>query len=155
MYLSHTVTAFMDKHDVDYETVSHRHTMTTRQTAFSAHVPPDQLAKAVLFCDADDYVLAIVPASSHVDAKALSSLLGQRRLELASEDEVSIIFPDCETGAIPALGLAYGVDTVVDESLLGQDEVYFEGGDHEHVVHVTGEGFHRLMAGAPRGPIHH
>jgi Ala-tRNA(Pro) deacylase len=153
MYLSHTITAFMDKRDVDYETVGHRHTMTAGQTANTAEVPRDRLAKGVLFCDEDDYVLAIVPATTRVDPRALGALLGERELELASEDEVGIVFPDCELGAIPAVGLAYGIDTVVDESLLEQDDVYFEGGDHEHVVHVSGDGFHRLMAGVPHGNI--
>lgn len=153
MQISQTVTAYMDQRDVDYETIGHRRTMTTNQTAMSAHIPRDRLAKGVLFCDEDDYVLAIVPANGRVDAGALSHLMGERNLALATEDEVSLLFPDCDVGAVPPLGFAYGIDTVVDNSLLAQDEVYFEAGDHEHLVHVSGDGFHRLIAGAPRGQI--
>ncbi len=153
MFLSHTVTAYLDQHAIDYETLGHEPTITTRATARTAHVPGTQLAKGVLFCDDEDYVLALVPATTRVDRIALSALLGQRDLMLAPEEEISVVFPDCALGAIPAVGLAYGIDTVVDESLLEQAEVYFEGGDHEHVVHVDSDGFHRLMAGAPRGNI--
>jgi Ala-tRNA(Pro) deacylase len=153
MYLSHTITAYMDKHDVDYDTMSHDHSMTSGQSASLAHISRDKFAKGVLFADEEDYVLAIVPASSRVDLHALAAMVGQPHLELASEDEVAVVFPDCELGAIPALGLAYGLDTVVDESLLEQDDVFFEAGDHEHLVHVSGDGFHRLMAGAPHGNI--
>lgn len=153
MQLSQTVTTFLDHLDIDYETLSHPHSATTQETARRAQVPGEQLAKAVLFCDENDYVLAIVPASTRVDPIALSSLLGQRDLMLAPEDEVGVVFPDCELGAVPAVGLAYGIDTVVDDALLEQAEVYFEGGDHEHVVHVSADGFHRLMAGTPRGRI--
>ena len=150
MYLSHTVTSFLGKRDVEYETIGHRHTMTSNQSAACAHVRRAQVAKAVLFCDEEDYVLAVIPASARVDESALSELLGQRALSLAGEDEISMVFPDCEVGAIPPLGRAYGVDTVVDASLLVQDDVYFEGGDHEH---VRGNDFRRLMAGIPRGVI--
>lgn len=153
MYLSHTVTSFLGRRDVDYETIGHRHTLTSHQTADEAHVRCGQLAKGVLFCDDEDYILAVVPASTRVDANALSELLGQRALTLAGEDEVSLMFPDCEVGAIPPLGTAYGIDTVVDAELLVQDDVYFEGGDHQHLVHVRGTDFRRLMAGVPRGVI--
>lgn len=155
MHLSHTVTRFLGTRDVEYTTIEHRHTMTTNQTAFSAHVPRDRVAKAVLFGDEEHYILAIVPASARVDAAALSDVLGRRELTLAGEDEIAMVFPDCELGAIPAVGPAYGVATVVDASLLVQPEIYFEGGDHEHLVHVSGANFRKLMLGAKKGMICH
>jgi Ala-tRNA(Pro) deacylase len=155
MYLSHTVTRFLDTRDVDFTTVAHRHTMTTNQTAFSARVPRERLAKAVLFGDEEHYILAIVPAYARVDLTALGHVLGSRELSLAGEDEIAMVFPDCELGAIPPLGPAYGVDTVVDASLLVQPEIYFEGGDHEHLVHVSGANFRKLMLGTKKGMICH
>ena len=153
MYLSHTVTRFLGNRSVPYESIPHRHTMTSNQTAFSAHVPRDKVAKAVLFGDEEHYVLAIIPASGRVDTDALRDLVGARSIMLAGEDEIAMMFPDCELGAIPAVGPAYGLDTVVDASLLVQPDVYFEGGDHEHLVHVTGADFRRLMTGVKRGLI--
>jgi Ala-tRNA(Pro) deacylase len=153
MELSQTVAAFMDEQGVDYETLDHDRTATSGQTAKSSGVPRGCLAKGVLFCDEDDYVLAVVPASTRVDRRALCELTGERDLELASEDEIGIVFPDCEPGAVPATGLAFGLDTVVDEALFEEDDVYFEAGDHEHLVHVGGDGFRRLMAGVPHGQI--
>jgi Ala-tRNA(Pro) deacylase len=155
MYLSHTVTRFLGSREVDYQTIAHRHTMTTNQTAFSAHVPRNRVAKAVLYGDDEHYILAIVPASGRVDEGALSDVLGQRKLTLAGEDEIAMVFPDCELGAIPPVGPAYGVATVVDASLLVQPDIYFEGGDHEHLVHVSGANFRKLMLGAKKGMICH
>ena len=34
---------------------------------------------------------------------------------------------DCEPGAVPPLGAAYGLDVVVDDSLTDHSDVYFEG----------------------------
>jgi Ala-tRNA(Pro) deacylase len=153
MYLAHTVTRFLGARSVDYETVSHRHTMTSNQTAFSAHVPRGRLAKAVLLGDDERYLLAVVPASGRVDLQAICELSGCKQVSLAGEEEIGIMFPDCELGAIPAVGTAYGIDTLVDASLLVQPEVYFEGGDHEHLVHVTGADFRKLMLGVKKGLI--
>ena len=47
--------------------------------------------------------------------------------------------------AVPALGPAYGLETLVDESLLGVPEVWFEAGDHTTLVRVSGAAFRTLM----------
>jgi Ala-tRNA(Pro) deacylase len=148
-----TITTYLGKHDVSYETVTHRHTLTANETASEAHVPHHSVAKGVVFCDEDTYVLAVVPACRRVDAEALSTLLGQRRMALASEDELAYLFPDCELGAVPAVGGAYGLRSVIDASLLGEDDIYLEAGDHLSLVHITGKDFRRLMEHAPTGEI--
>lgn len=64
---------------------------------------------------------------------------------LATEAEVGEIFDDCELGAVPPVGEAYGIDVMLDNSLNDCPDVYFEGGDHVHLVHVSGEDFRQLM----------
>jgi prolyl-tRNA editing enzyme YbaK/EbsC (Cys-tRNA(Pro) deacylase) len=68
------------------------------------------------------------------------------------EDEIDATFSDCERGAIPAIGEAYGVDVVIDPSLVHQPDVYFESGDHEHLIRMTGDDFRGLMAQRTPGP---
>ena len=62
-----------------------------------------------------------------------------------NEIDLADVFSDCETGAVPALGPAYDLDTIVDPSLRGQQDIYFEGGDHKELVHLAGEDFEELM----------
>lgn len=152
MFLSHTITSYLGKREIDYEAVAHPRSITAGETARRAHVPRQRVAKGVLFCDEQSYTLAVVPASSRVDPSALASLLKQA-LMLASEDELALMFPDCEIGAVPALGAPYGVPSVVDAALLSEADVYLEAGDHRHLLHVTGGDFRRLMHGVPRGVI--
>jgi Ala-tRNA(Pro) deacylase len=71
------------------------------------------------------------------------------------EDEIEATFSDCECGAIPAIGDAYGVDVVLDPALTHQPDVYFESGDHEHLIHMRGEVFRDLMEHVPRTPVSH
>ena len=76
-------------------------------------------------------------------------------LEPATEEEIATLFKDCEPGAVPPLGPAYGVETLLDEALASLDEVYFEAGDHEQLVHVNGEGFRNLLRGVRHGYFSH
>lgn len=78
-----------------------------------------------------------------------------RPLELAEEREIERLFADCAPGAIPAAGQAYELETLLDEALTSLAEVYFEAGDHEQLVRVTGEAFLHLMRGARRGHFSH
>ena len=72
-------------------------------------------------------------------------------MSLAGEHEVTELFQDCVRGAIPAVGECYGLDVVVDTSIDGQPDVYFEGGDHTSLVHMTGAQFAGLTATARHG----
>jgi Ala-tRNA(Pro) deacylase len=78
-----------------------------------------------------------------------------RDLELATEEEVGAIFPDCEIGAVPPVGKAYGVETLLDDSFNSLADVYFEAGDHEHLVYTSGDSFRKLFGGSRHGYYHH
>jgi Ala-tRNA(Pro) deacylase len=99
-----------------------------------------------------------VPVSEHSIAVphssvALRSKALDRRLGLATEGELARLFADCEVGATPPVGPAYGLDVVVDDSLIERPDLYFEGGDHCTLIHVRGEDFSRLMAQARHARI--
>lgn len=132
---------------VAYELIEHPRSESSSQTAKAAHVPGDRLAKGVLLNHGDGYVLAVLPSTHKVDLDALEQTLG-RTLAMASETEIANLFDDCMTGAIPPTGAAYALETIVDESLDDQPEIWFEAGDHRTLVHVDQGAFQRLMAEA-------
>ena len=135
---------------IAHRVVIHAQTPTASRAAQATHISGNRIAKAVALRDGDGYVLAVLPASHHVSLDLLQAWLG-RPFSLASERDASDLFPDCEVGAIPPIGQAYGVDVLVDESLFGLDEVCFEGGDHRSLVQIGGEDFADLMGDAQRG----
>ena len=69
---------------------------------------------------------------------------------MATEEEIERLFPDCAVGAVPPVAAAYGLKAIVDESMTEVPDIYFEGGDHTTLVHMSGPAFDRLMAEAPR-----
>lgn len=154
MAIAHTVEQYLNSHDVDYELVEHPRAVTSMRTAQVAHVPGDRLAKSVLLEDERGYLMAVIPATHRLDLGKLHHQL-DRRVGLAIEREVRELFRDCDPGAIPALGAAYRIEAIVDDALLQQPDVYFEAGDHEALVHVSGNAFGAMMAGVPHGRFTH
>lgn len=150
MAIARSVEQFLQKHHVAYQLVSHPRTLSAMRTAQAAHIPGERLAKSVLLEDDIDYLMVVIPSTHRVDFGSLRQQLS-RRVGLAIEDEVVALFPDCEPGAIPAVGAAYRVDTIVDDSLLQQPDVYFEAGDHQALVHVSGRAFGAMMNDVQHG----
>ena len=68
--------------------------------------------------------------------------------ELASEDELRELLPDCAIGAVPAVGPAYGMNTLVEQSLRSEPELYFEAGDHEELILVSERDYEKLLGDA-------
>lgn len=150
MAIAKTVVDCLQKHHVPYSVVGHRRSISSKQTAETARVNPEQLAKAVMFEDGRGYVMAVIPSNRHVRVDTLSHKLG-RELHLATESHLVPVFRDCDVGAIPPVGPAYGIETIMDDSLVGLPEVYFEAGDHEELIRVEGEEFVSLLGGARHG----
>jgi Ala-tRNA(Pro) deacylase len=154
MAVATTLEDYLNRWGVEYEVVPHAHTDSSLETAEAAHIPGNKLAKCVLTEDYRGYLMVVIPASHEVEFESLDREL-DRRLELATEPELAEIFTDCETGAIPPLGEAYGMDVALDDSLLACDDVYLEAGDHQELIHLRGEDFRDLMAGAEHGRFSH
>ena len=74
-----------------------------------------------------------------------------RDLGLATEAELTELFEGCEPGAVPPIGAAFDIPSLVDDELLAQHDVWMEGGNHREVVHLSGDSFRALMADTPHG----
>ena len=153
MSMAKQLQTYLKDREIKYHLVTHPHSGSSMESAEQAHVPGDALAKGILVATANDgYRLVVVPSDYHVDLESLQKLLKQE-VSMASEEELGRCFPDCEVGAVPPIGAVYGLKTLWDpDSSLGkQDKIYFEAGDHEHLVQLSGRSFHELMASAERG----
>ena len=152
MGIAPSLQQYFDDRDVLYDVVTHDRTMRSSATAEAGGIAEDNLAKGVLIRRKDGFVLAIIPTSCHVSLDTLGTWL-QQPVGLASEAEVATVFGDCALGAILPVAGAYGLQAVMDDSLEGFDDIYFEGGDHRTLVRLKGREFHRLMADVPHAHI--
>ena len=147
---------YLQQREVKYQVLTPPHSEYSMETAEMAHVHGDALAKGVLVKDYDGYLLVVLPADYHVELESLHKLL-RKEVLMVEEAVLEGVFSDCEPGAVPPIGMAYGVKTIWDPtSSLGKlDEVFFEAGDHQTLVQMSGVQFHELMAPAERGEFSH
>ena len=150
MAIAMTLRDYLDNTGVPYDIVAHPFSTTSVQTARLTHIASKQLAKAVVLQDSEGYVVAVVPADRRLQLGALRRKC-KRMLGLATEDEVERVFFDCAPGAAPALGTAYGVEVIYDDSIADCGDVYFEAGSHTDLVHVSHGGFLDLLGDANHG----
>jgi len=152
MAIASTLLNYLDERKISYQLVEHSHTETARETAKSAHIPMHQMAKAVVLKDEKSFVVSVLPASHSLEINWVNDAL-KRNLVLADEKEFKQLFKDCEAGAVPALGDAYGVDVIWDNDLIYTADVYIEAGDHEHLIWLDRKSFKNLMSSLPHSII--
>jgi Ala-tRNA(Pro) deacylase len=150
MGVAATLAQYLADRGVAYDVVEHPHTETASAAAKAGHLPADRLAKAVVLKGGDGFLVAVLPASRHIKFGELRELLG-RDVDMANEEQIEALFVDCEPGAVPPLGAAYGLRVIMDDSLTNEPEIYLEGGDHASLVHMSGTSFQELLADARHG----
>ena len=136
---------FLDVNRVEYDVV-------TDPSEKEAVCSDDQLLISRLFKDSQGYLMVVLPASHEIAMPALQSLVG-RPLHPAKSSALRDIFFDCAKGVMPPVGPAYGIPTIIDESLPRDGDVYFQAGDDEELVHMKGAEFQGLVADAPHGVV--
>ena len=150
MTIAATVKSHIEGRGVAYEMIAHPATGSSHETAEAAHVDEGHIAKAVILKDHAGAVMVVVPGDSWVKLPAVEKEL-DREMALADEKAAAGYFPDCDTGAIPPLGPAYGMETLVDRTLTSLAYVYFESGDHRSLLKVKSGDFLELLAGVRLG----
>jgi len=136
---------YLQRSGIHYDVMSHFHSHSSLETARAAHVVPHKLAKSVVLEDDEGCVMAVIPADSRVNVGAIARLLGRSSLHLSDEQRLCELFPDCDRGAVPAVGMAWGMDTIVDDSLEDSAELYIEAGDHDMLIRMSQQQFRDLM----------
>jgi Ala-tRNA(Pro) deacylase len=136
------ISHYLDEHEVPFRVAMHSPRMTAQETAAITHIPGKRFAKTVVLRSDGHYVMAVVPADESVDLGRFRDAL-HRPLELASEEEVGRLFPNCETGAMPPLGGLFGMPVVVDACLASQESIAVNGGTHTDVIELRWRDYER------------
>lgn len=154
MSVAHCLENYLCQAHVEYDVVHHSFTNNAYDSACSAHVPISNMVKAVMLRerDCEQYVLATAPACNKLKLPWINKEL-HRDLILAEEQELSSRFPDCTLGAVPGFGQAYGLETIWDDQLAAQPNLYFEAGDHEDLIHIDKQQFSLLFGQLPHSVI--
>ena len=152
MAITTTLASQLHKHGISYDTINHRYSSSSLHSAHAANIPVAKMVKSVVLEDEKGFVMALIPANHYVKIHEINMLFN-RRMGLATENELDQLFTDCDHGAIPPIGDAYGMTTVIDYSLDNCDDVYIEAGNHTDLLHLSGNEFSKLIEHARHANI--
>lgn len=116
-----------------------------------AHPRETLPVQARLYGDDQGYVVAVVPFGCSVSEGMLRGLLERPltpRPESAGE-----VFPECDSGFLPPLGMAYGVTTIVDHAVLQASAVIMATGVAGALMKLESADLRRVLAGTAQGAI--
>jgi Ala-tRNA(Pro) deacylase len=136
---------FLDSRGVKYEVSPHREAFTSQEIAAASHVSGRAMAKVVIVKRGTGMVMAVLPAACRVGVDRLEKIFGMSGITIAREQEFAALFPDCDTGAMPAFGNLYGLEVYVDEELAKVPRIVFQAGNHQELVTMDYADFARLV----------
>jgi Ala-tRNA(Pro) deacylase len=128
---------WLARHGIDHEVHQHRLSYTAKETARAEGVEPRSFAK-VVGVEADDgrRALLVLDAVDRVSLPKAAAVLGTTHVRLLREPELEALAPDCEAGALPAVGSLFGLPLYADEAIRTDAEISFNAGSHRVAVRV-------------------
>ena len=145
MGVATNIEKYLQNNQIEYSLLEHAYAEGSFNTARIAQIDNRCLAKGVLLRDEDfHYTLCVLPSSHKILRHTLNQIF-DRHMHLVEEDELVQFFKDCEAGAVPIVGRAYGIDVIWDDELITNEVIYMEAGDHRHLICINQNEFFKLM----------
>lgn len=136
---------FLDNNDIKYISIMHSLAFTSTDIAKSAHISSKQMAKTVIIKIDNVLSMAVVPANLKVNLTLLQQALNSENIEIATEQEFTQLFSDCEVGAMPPFGNLYNMDVYIAEDLTVDKQITFNAGSHLEVIQMDYKDFESLV----------
>lgn len=136
---------YLNDNKIQYQAIAHDPAFTAHDVARATHVPDCELAKAIIVRADGGFWMAVLRADQAIDQNLLRKALGAKELHFAHEEDLSFLFPDCQTGAMPPFGNLYGVPVVVDTALSEDEEIVFNACTHTRAIRMKYTDYAKLV----------
>lgn len=133
----------LEEAHVSYSQIPHVPTSGSQYSAMVLHVPGKDVAKSIVLRAGKNNLLAVLPASYHINLKKLEVIVGSH-VKLIEERQYNKLFPDCEPGAVPPFGELYHLPVYLDQALADDPEIIFNAGTHSDAIRMSNADFVRL-----------
>ena len=130
----------------DFELVHHDAVTTSAEAAAVRGTELRTGAKAMLVKTKTGFVLAVLPADRKVDWKLLGALVGDKGARFANDEELRAA-TGLSKGAVPPIGVPFGLRTIYDRSLLEVESVNFNAGSHTDSIAMSRADLVRIGGG--------
>lgn len=138
-----TIRKFLDARMAHYDVLEHPPAETTLGAAGVAYVPAEQLLATTALEDRRGALVVLHPAADELNLGAVNRQLGRdlRPMDVTRSAE---LFGDCDPPLIPALAAAYGIKTLVGDTVRGDMEVFFRA-SHTEMIRMRAEDLIRIQ----------
>ncbi len=137
--------SLLDDNKIPYTIITHPTAFTSAAVGALTHTPGREIAKTVIVDIDGVLAMCVVPASAHVDLRALRAKTGSNEVSVAPEHAFAHVFPDCEVGAMPPFGNLYGLTVYVDEIIAEDKEISFNCGNHRETMRLAYVDFEKVV----------
>ena len=104
MGIALSIVELLKRERIPYTWFRHKPTYTAQEEAAASHIRGHSWAKVVICMLDEQPVQAVLPAHYVIDLEQLRVLAGAATMRLAREDELAVLYPDYEVGAMPPFG---------------------------------------------------
>lgn len=128
---------WLDSEGIEYHVDEHERAFTAMATARAEGVDPRTFEKVIwVRSDEGRDALMVVDSEDHLDLRKAREVLKSGRVKLVPEEEIEQLAPDCEPGAMPAVGSLFGIPTYADHAVREDAHISFNAGSHTVAVRV-------------------
>ena len=136
---------YLNNNGISYRIVEHEPAFTAHDVASIAHVADREYAKVVLVSIDDRTWMAVLRADERINAHLVKLLFRAHSVRLIHEEDLNLLFPDCELGTMPPFGNLYGIPVLLDLALLDDNEMLFHACCSTKSVRMKTEDYRRLV----------
>jgi len=136
---------FLDKSKVKYKIITHSPIHTAEEATKVRKTLINEAVKSLIFkLDKDAFKLVLVRGDKRANLNILKKLLNSKNIRLASPEEV-IKLTGCEIGSCHPFGNLNGLEIIMDASILENEIVDFNIGQHTHSCEMKTKDLVKLL----------
>jgi Cys-tRNA(Pro)/Cys-tRNA(Cys) deacylase len=138
--------SWLEEHGIPHREFRHRGNVTSvEQAARERGQRPEQVVRSLVFrIAANEFVMVLVAGTGQISWKKLRDYVGQRRLTLATPDEV-FAATGYRIGTVSPFGLATSPRMLMDAGVLRQQEVSLGSGEAGTGIIMTAADLQRAL----------
>ncbi|MGH2739482.1 MAG: aminoacyl-tRNA deacylase [Actinomycetota bacterium] len=136
MAVPEKITGFLRDKGVEFDEVEHSETFTSADEAKAIGVDADEVAKVIVVRHQAGRALFVLPASHRIHMNTVRKVLGDKKAQMAREEEMEADLSDYALGAVPPFGELVGAPLYLDEHLSAHETVVFAAGTHTDSIRM-------------------
>jgi Cys-tRNA(Pro)/Cys-tRNA(Cys) deacylase len=139
----------LDRLNIPHRVFEHQKPLRSfEQAAEERHQRPEQIVRSILFqIRPGEHVMVLVAGPAQVDWRKLRQLVGRSRVRMATEEEVLEV-TGYRVGTVSPFGLKTPVRTLIDESVLREEELSLGSGARQMAIIMKSADLRRALGEA-------